>query len=31
LAEFIADLSEHIRLENDVLFPQFEPGSVAHV
>jgi regulator of cell morphogenesis and NO signaling len=24
LAEFIADLREHIRLENDVLFPQFE-------
>lgn len=24
LAEFIADLSEHIRLANDVLFPQFE-------
>ncbi|WP_417280689.1 hemerythrin domain-containing protein [Celeribacter sp.] len=31
LAEFIADLSEHIRLENNVLFPQFEPESVAHV
>ena len=31
LAEFIADLSEHIRLENDVLFPQFEPESAAHV
>ncbi|MGB2893377.1 MAG: hemerythrin domain-containing protein [Albidovulum sp.] len=25
LAEFIDDLNEHIRLENDVLFPQFEP------
>ena len=25
LAEFIDDLSEHMRLENDVLFPQFEP------
>lgn len=24
LAEFVADLPEHIRLENDVLFPQFE-------
>lgn len=24
LAEFVADLTEHIRLENDVLFPQFE-------
>lgn len=27
LAEFIADLAEHIRLENEVLFPQFEPGG----
>lgn len=26
LAEFIDDLTEHMRLENDVLFPQFEPG-----
>lgn len=24
LAEFVADLTEHRRLENDVLFPQFE-------
>lgn len=24
LEEFLADLAEHIRLENDVLFPQFE-------
>ena len=24
LTEFLADLDEHIRLENDVLFPQFE-------
>lgn len=24
LAEFIEDLTEHMRLENDVLFPQFE-------
>lgn len=24
LYEFVADLEEHIRLENDVLFPQFE-------
>lgn len=24
LAEFIDDLTEHMRLENDVLFPQFE-------
>lgn len=27
LAEFSRDLSEHIRLENEVLFPQFEPGA----
>lgn len=27
LAEFIDDLSEHIRIENDVLFPQFEPKA----
>lgn len=26
LAEFMADLTEHIRLENEVLFPQFERG-----
>lgn len=26
LAEFIDDLTEHMRLENDILFPQFEPG-----
>lgn len=25
LDEFVEDLSEHMRLENDVLFPQFEP------
>jgi len=25
LGTFIADLDEHIHLENDVLFPQFEP------
>jgi regulator of cell morphogenesis and NO signaling len=24
LAEFMADLTEHIRLENDALFPRFE-------
>jgi regulator of cell morphogenesis and NO signaling len=30
LDEFIIDLEEHMRLENDVLFPQFEPGSAAH-
>jgi regulator of cell morphogenesis and NO signaling len=23
--EFMTDLEEHIRLENEVLFPQFEP------
>jgi regulator of cell morphogenesis and NO signaling len=28
LEEFVADLEEHIRLENEVLFPQFEPGGV---
>lgn len=27
LETFIADLEEHIRLENEVLFPQFERGS----
>lgn len=27
LTEFITDLHEHIRLENDVLFPQFEPAQ----
>ena len=25
LTEFVADLTEHMRLENEVLFPQFEP------
>ena len=25
LAEFVGDLTEHMRLENDVLFPLFEP------
>ena len=25
LGSFVSDLQEHIRLENDVLFPQFEP------
>jgi regulator of cell morphogenesis and NO signaling len=30
LDEFIIDLEEHMRLENDVLFPRFEPGSAAH-
>lgn len=27
---FVSDLEEHIRLENEVLFPQFEQGGVAH-
>lgn len=27
LAEFIDDLTEHMRIENEVLFPQFEPGG----
>lgn len=31
LTEFIADLTEHMRLENDVLFPQFEPARPADV
>ncbi|PKP84643.1 MAG: hypothetical protein CVT80_06970, partial [Alphaproteobacteria bacterium HGW-Alphaproteobacteria-2] len=31
LAEFITDLNAHIRLENEVLFPQFEPKNTAHV
>lgn len=31
LAEFINDLSEHMRLENDVLFPQFEPEARSDV
>jgi regulator of cell morphogenesis and NO signaling len=30
LNEFIADLEEHMGLENDVLFPQFESRGVAH-
>ncbi|WP_299365538.1 DUF6522 family protein [uncultured Paracoccus sp.] len=30
LDEFTADLQEHMRLENDVLFPQFESGGMAH-
>ena len=30
LDEFLADLEEHLRLENEVLFPQFEQGGVAH-
>lgn len=31
LGEFVAELEEHIRLENDVLFPQFETQPVRHV
>lgn len=27
LGEFLGDLEEHIRLENDVLFPPFESGA----
>nr|WP_306268654.1 hemerythrin domain-containing protein [Pararhizobium sp. IMCC3301] len=27
LATFLADLDAHIRLENDVLFPRFEPAA----
>ena len=30
LDEFITDLEEHMRLENDVLFPQFETGAAGH-
>ena len=29
LADFIDDLTEHMRLENEVLFPQFEPAGRA--
>lgn len=27
LVEFVEDLTEHMRLENEVLFPQFEPAG----
>lgn len=30
LEEFIQDLTEHMRLENDVLFPRFETAGRAH-
>lgn len=30
LDEFITDLEEHMRLENEVLFPQFEPEGLTH-
>ncbi|MBU3030605.1 hemerythrin domain-containing protein [Paracoccus marinaquae] len=30
LQGFVADLEEHIRLENEVLFPQFEPDGAHH-
>ncbi len=29
LTEFVDDLTEHMRLENEVLFPQFEPAGHA--
>jgi regulator of cell morphogenesis and NO signaling len=29
LAEFLTDLEDHMKLENEVLFPQFEPGGHA--
>lgn len=31
LAEFVDDLTEQMRLENEVLFPQFEPGALSEV
>jgi regulator of cell morphogenesis and NO signaling len=31
LGEFLEDLAAHIRLENDVLFPQFETRGAGHV
>lgn len=31
LDEFICDFEEHIRLENEILFPQFEPGGALQV
>jgi regulator of cell morphogenesis and NO signaling len=31
LAEFTADFAEHMRLENDVLFPRFEKEAHADV
>lgn len=30
LDEFMTDLAEHMRLENDILFPMFEPGRRAN-
>lgn len=30
LDEFMTDLVEHMRLENDVLFPMFEPSRQSH-
>ncbi|MCB1478764.1 MAG: hemerythrin domain-containing protein [Rhodobiaceae bacterium] len=30
LGDFLNDLENHIRLENDVLFPQFETGAAGH-
>ena len=29
LTEFLVDFENHMRLENEVLFPQFEPGGRA--
>ena len=31
VGEFLDDLAAHIRLENDVLFPQFETQGTGHV
>jgi len=30
LEEFVTDLEEHMRLENDVLFPRFEQRAASH-
>ena len=30
LTDFIDDLTEHMRIENDILFPQFEPARQVH-
>ena len=30
LDEFLGDLTEHMHLENDILFPQFEPATPVH-
>lgn len=31
LEEFVTDIEEHMRLENDLLFRQFEHGATSHV